>query len=128
SRQPHVRAAWGQVAMNGTYALEGAASQPLVKPAGALVSLPPLSSSPDMTLIAGRLPSSDSAVELLLTDRTAMALGFKNAGAALGSTVDFNSTSGTLAFSGPPLNLATSPLFITSPVVAVVSSQYMPAG
>jgi ABC-type lipoprotein export system ATPase subunit len=128
SQQPHVRAAWGQVAMNGTYAVESATPQPAVKPAGALVSLPPRSSSPDMTLIAGRLPSSDSAVEVLLTDRTAMALGFKNPAAALGSTVDFNSTSGTLVVSGPPVNPVTSPLFISLPVVGVVSSQFMPAG
>ncbi len=128
SEQPHVRAAWGQVAMTGTYAVEGASPQPAVKPTGALVSLPPRTSSPDMTLIAGRLPSSDSAVEVLLTDRIAMALGFKNAAAALGSTVDFNSTSGTLVVSGPPVNAVTSPLFISLPVVGVVSSQYMPAG
>jgi macrolide transport system ATP-binding/permease protein len=128
SQQPHVRSAWGQVAMNGTYTVESATPQPGVKPAGALVSLPPRSSSPDMSLIAGRLPSSDSAVEVLLTDRTVMALGFKNAAAALGSTVDFNSTSGTLVVSGPPVNPVTSPLFISLPVVGVVSSQYMPAG
>jgi ABC-type lipoprotein export system ATPase subunit len=127
-QQPHVRAAWGQVAMTGTYAVEGASPQPAVKPAGALVSLPPRAASPDMTLIAGRLPSADSAVEVLLTDRTAMALGFKNAAAALGSTVDFNSTSGTLVVSGPPVNPVTSPLFISLPVVGVVSSQYMPGG
>jgi ABC-type lipoprotein export system ATPase subunit len=128
SRQPHVQAAWGQVAMTGTYTLEGTTPQPAVKPSGALVSLPPRSSSPDMTLIAGRLPRSDSAVEILLTDRTVMALGFKNAAAALGSTVDFNSTSGTLVVSGPPVNPVTSSLFISLPVVGVVSSQYMPAG
>jgi putative ABC transport system permease protein len=81
-----------------------------------------------MTLIAGRLPSSDSAVEILLTDRTAMALGFKNPASAIDSTVDFNSTSGTLVVSGPPVNPVTSPLFISLRVVGVVSSQYMPAG
>lgn len=130
SEQPHVRAAWGQVAMTGTFTVESASASPqqAVKPAGALVSLPPRSSSPDMTLIAGRLPTSDSAVEILLTDRTLMALGFKNAAAALGSTVDFNSTSGTLVVSGPPVNPVTSPLFISLRVVGVVSSQYMPAG
>jgi ABC-type lipoprotein export system ATPase subunit len=128
SRQPHVQAAWGQVAMTGTYTVEGTTPQPAVKPSGALVSLPPRSSSPDMTLIAGRLPRSDSAVEILLTDRTVTALGFKNAAAALGSTVDFNSTSGMLVVSGPPVDPVTSSLFISLPVVGVVSSQYMPAG
>jgi macrolide transport system ATP-binding/permease protein len=130
NEQPHVRAAWGQVAMTGTFTVESASAspQPAVKPAGALVSLPPRRSSPDMTLIAGRLPTSDSAVEILLTDRTLMALGFKNPAAALGSMVDFNSTSGTLVVSGPPVNPVTSPLFISLRVVGVVSSQYMPAG
>jgi macrolide transport system ATP-binding/permease protein len=127
SRQPHVRAAWGQVAMTGTFTVE-AASAAVVRPTGALVSLPPRDSSPDMTLIAGRLPRSDSAVEVVLTDRTAVALGFKNAADALGSTVDFNSTSGSLVVSGPPVNPVTSPLFIALPVVGVVSTQYMPAG
>ena len=127
SQQPHVRAAWGQVAMTGTFTLEATPATD-VRPAGALVSLPPRSSSPDMTLIAGRLPRSDSAVEILLTDRTAMALGFKNAAAALGSTVDFNSTSGSLVVSGPAVNPVSSALFISLPVVGVVSTQYMPAG
>ena len=127
SQQPHVRAAWGQVAMTGTFTLEATPATD-VRPAGALVSLPPRSSSPDMTLIAGRLPRSDSAVEILLTDRTAMALGFKNAAAALGSTVDFNSTSGSLVVSGPAVNPVSSALFISLPVVGVLSTQYMPAG
>jgi macrolide transport system ATP-binding/permease protein len=128
SRQPHVRAAWGQVAMTGTFTVESVSPPPVVRPTGALVSLPPRDSSPDMTLIAGRLPRSDSAVEVVVTDRTATALGFKNAAAALGSTVDFNSTSGSLVVSGPPVNPVTSALFIALPVVGVVSTQYMPAG
>ncbi len=128
SRQPHVRAAWGQVAMTGTFSVDGASTKPAAPPSGALVSLPPRDSSPDMTLIAGRLPKSDSAVEVVLTDRTVTALGFKNAAAALGSTVDFNSTSGSLVVSGPPVNPVTSPLFIALPVVGVVSTQSMPAG
>src|SRR4029077_3534976 len=130
SQQPHVRAAWGQVAMTGTFAVEDASGSPVkaVKPTGALVSLPPRSSSPELTLMAGRLPRSDSSAEMLLTDRTAMALGFKTAAAALGSTVDFNSTSGSLVVSGPPVNPVTSPLFISLPVAGGVSSQYMPAG
>ncbi len=128
SRQPHVRAAWGQVAMTGTFTMDDASAKPATLPSGALVSLPPKDSSPGMTLLAGRLPRSDSAVEVVLTDRTAMALGFKNAAAALGSTVDFNSTSGSLVVSGPPVNPVTSPLFISLPVVGVVSTQYMPAG
>jgi macrolide transport system ATP-binding/permease protein len=128
SRQPHVRAAWGQVGMTGTFTVESATPPPVVRPTGALVSLPPRNASPDMTLIAGRLPRSDSAVEVVLTDRTAMALGFKTAADALGSTVDFNSTSGSLVVSGPPINPVTSALFISLPVVGVVSTQYMPAG
>jgi macrolide transport system ATP-binding/permease protein len=124
----HVRAAWGQVAMSGTYTVEGPSAVQVAPPSGALVSLPPRSSSQGMTVIAGRLPSSDTAVELLLTDRTALALGFKSPAAAIGSTVDFNATSGSLAVSGSPANAVAHPWILPLQVVGVVSTQFMPAG
>src|SRR5258708_15848197 len=36
SRQPHVRAAWGQVAMTGTFTAEAASPPAVVRPTGAL--------------------------------------------------------------------------------------------
>ena len=132
----HVRAAWGQVAMTGTFAVEsppGAAPvQPsgaaAILPTGALVSLPPRSNSPGITVIAGRVPRSDSAAEVLITDRTALALGIGSPAQAVGATVDFKATSGTLAVGGPPTDPATHQLTLVLQVVGVVSSQYMPAG
>src|SRR6266699_2326649 len=70
--QPHVRAAWGQVAMSGTFSSgapvpAGATAPP--PSSGALVSLAPLgSSSSAPALSAGRLPRSDAAKEVLLSD------------------------------------------------------------
>jgi macrolide transport system ATP-binding/permease protein len=139
----HVRAAWGQVATTGTFAVEGAPAAkspapsppagsanavPVVAGSGALVSLPPRSSAPSVALIAGRLPSSDSAAEVLLTDRTAIALGFRNPAGAIGSTVDFNASSGTLVVAGPPANPVAHTLLLPLHVVGIVSGQSMPAG
>jgi ABC-type lipoprotein export system ATPase subunit/ABC-type lipoprotein release transport system permease subunit len=125
----HVRAAWGQVAMSGTFGVEGTPSSAstLALPTGALVSLPPRRISPGITVMAGRLPASDKAEEIVLTDRTALALGFHSPQEALGSTVDFKATSGTLAVAGTPSNPATHQLALPLLVVGVVSSQYMPA-
>ncbi len=123
----HVRAAWGQVAMSGTFKVEGGSAGSVVNPAGALVSLPPGSSLPGVTVTAGRLPSSDSASEMLLTERTALALGFKNASAAVGSTVDFNASSGTLVVSGAAANAVTHTLLLPLAVVGIISNQFMPA-
>ena len=124
----HVRAAWGQVATTGTFLVEGASTSSATPPAGALVSLPPRSTSPDMSTIAGRLPASDSATEVVLTDRTALDLGFRNAAGAVGSTVDYNATSGTLVVSGAAANPVTHKLVLPLQVVGIISSQYMPAG
>jgi putative ABC transport system permease protein len=127
----HVRAAWGQVAMSGTFGVEGTPSSgpTLPLPTGGLVSLPPRNISPGVSVMAGRLPSSDRAAEVLLTDRTALALGFNSPQEALGTTIDFKAASGTLAVAGaPPSNPATHQLVLPLKVVGVVSSQYMPAG
>jgi len=128
SRLQHVRAAWGEVAMTGTFLVEGASTASVVAPPGALVSLPPKSTSPVMNTIAGRMPASDSATEVVLTDRTATALGFLNPAWAIGSTVDYNATSGTLVVSGPPANPVDHQLVLPLQVVGIISTKYMPAG
>jgi len=128
SKMQHVRAAWGEVAMTGTFVVEGASTAPAVPPPGALVSLPPRSSSPDIKTAAGRLPTSDSATEVVLTDRTAVDLGFRNPAFAIGSTVDYNATSGALVVSGPPANPVSHQLVLPLQVVGIISRQYMPAG
>ena len=128
---PHVKAAWGQVGMNGTFTN---ATQPLgvtkpaTPPSGALVSLPLLRGSSALpTLAAGRLPASDDAKEALLTDGEAVALGHVSPTGALGTQVQFSATSGSLV---PALvrNPVTKPLTLNLVVVGIVSSNYMPAG
>jgi len=128
AKLPHVHAAWGEVAMSGTFSVEGASTKIVVPPTGALVSLPPKSASSEVTVLAGRRPSSDSALEMMLTDRTALALGFGYPAAALGSTVDFKATYGTLAVTGSTADPATQRLILALKIVGVISSQYMPAG
>jgi len=131
SRLPHVRAAWGQIGMSGTFAEAGTVlgtTAPATPPAGVLISLPPLGSSSALpTVTAGRMPRSDKATELLLTDSEAVALGFKSPAGAVGTQVKFTATSGALM---PALTanqvMQSAPL--TFIVVGIVSSDYMPAG
>jgi macrolide transport system ATP-binding/permease protein len=127
SGQPHVRAAWGQLAMSGTFdgsPLPGAAPQ-----VGSIVSLPPSKqASLGMTLTAGRMPASDSAPEVLLTDTEASVLGFSTPAAALGKTVSFSALYGVLALPGTQRNPAIDRVPLKLQVVGIVSNQLMPAG
>ena len=131
SRLPHVRAAWGQVGMSGTFASAAQSigtTAPAQPPMGELVSLPPLGSSSAMpALTAGRLPSSNKSTEVLLTDSEAQALGFLSPQGALGTQVKFTATSGSL---NPALTAyqVTQPSTVTFLVVGIVSTNYMPAG
>ena len=127
----HVRAAWGQLGMTGTFGIPAspatAGATPATAPAGALVSLPPLRQSSVLpTLIAGRMPSSDTAPEVVLADSETAALGFPSPAAAIGNTVSFNATYGTLAPAAR--NPATHPVEQRLLVAGVVSADYMPAG
>ena len=131
ARLPHVRAAWGQIGMSGTFATAGRAlgtTAPPTPSAGELVSLPPRGSSSALPVVsAGRMPSSDKATELLLTDSEAVALGYRSPAGAVGTQVSFTATSGALM---PALttNQVTRPAPVTFIVVGIVSSDYMPAG
>ncbi len=129
SQVPHVRAAWGQIGMSGTFAPgagPGGATQ-VSTPAGELVSLPPLaSSSVRPTLAAGRMPSSDTASEILLTDSEAAVLGYLSPAGAVGKQVKFTATYGSIV---PTLlrNQVSKPVIINALVVGIVSGNYMPA-
>ena len=130
SRVPHVRAAWGQIGMSGTFASGPGpgGSTPAATPPGELVSLPPLaSSSVRPSLSAGRMPSSDASSEILLTDSEAAALGYKSPAGAVGKRVKFSAAYGSIV---PTLvrNQASKPIVINALVVGVVSGNYMPAG
>ena len=128
---PHVRAAWGQIGMTGTFSAGpslGAGNASGATPAGALVSLPPLRSSSALpSLAAGRLPSSDAASEVLLTDSEAVALGYRSPPGAVGTHVKFSATYGDLV---PSLarNKVSQPVPLNVLVVGIVSNNYIPAG
>jgi len=130
--QPHVSAAWGQLAMSGAFAAgtSAASSGPAkTPPPGALVSLPPLRSSSVMpALSAGRLPRSDAASEVLLTDSEATALGFLSAQGAIGTQVIYRAASGALMVPGVTRNPVTHPLDLNLVVVGIVSGNAMPGG
>jgi macrolide transport system ATP-binding/permease protein len=132
ARLPDVRAAWGEVGLTGTFASTAPSAltggSPAAAPAGVLVSLPPLrSSSVVPTLVAGRMPSSDSASEVVLADGEAAALGFRSPTGAIGTQVTFNATYGSLLAAGAR-NPVTQPVAQRLLVVGIVSSNYMPAG
>ncbi|TMB75971.1 MAG: ABC transporter permease [Chloroflexi bacterium] len=117
--------------MTGTFSAGpslGAGNASGATPAGALVSLPPLRSSSALpSLAAGRLPSSDAASEVLLTDSEAVALGYRSPPGAVGTHVKFSATYGDLV---PSLarNKVSQPVPLNVLVVGIVSNNYIPAG
>ena len=125
--QPHVTAAWGQMAMTGTFAGGPVAGKAAIP--GSLASMPPRSqASSNLTLSAGRLPSSDSAPEVLLTDTQAVALGFANPVTALNTAVRFSALYGVLALPGQESNPAANHMPLSLTVVGIIPSRFMPAG
>ncbi|HET7419514.1 MAG TPA: ATP-binding cassette domain-containing protein [Candidatus Dormibacteraeota bacterium] len=128
---PHVRAAWGEIGMTGSYSpVTGGAGAAKTPPTsgGVLVSLPPLASSSSVPApVAGHLPSSDAASEVVLTDTEARAIGFESPAGAIGTHVRFSAASGALV---PSLtrNQVTQPQSFNLMVVGIVSSNYMPSG
>jgi macrolide transport system ATP-binding/permease protein len=130
--QPHVSAAWGQLSMSGTFTTgtpAGSAGTPPPALSGALVSLAPIESSSVMPVLsAGRLPRSDSAGEVLLTDSEATALGFLSARGAIGTQVVYTAASGVLMVPGVTRNPVTRPIDLKLIVVGIVSGNAMPAG
>jgi macrolide transport system ATP-binding/permease protein len=129
--QPHVSAAWGQMSMSGAFAsgTPTVSSGQAAPSSGALVSLAPIGSSSAMPVLsAGRLPRSDSAGEVLLTDSEATALGFSSGRAAIGSPVVFTAASGALLVPGVTRNPVTHPVDLKLVVVGIVSGNAMPAG
>jgi ABC-type lipoprotein export system ATPase subunit/ABC-type antimicrobial peptide transport system permease subunit len=128
---PHVKAAWGQIGMNGTFAGGTptlGVTPPAANPHGALVSLPLLAGSSALpTVSAGRLPGSESSSEILLTDGEAVALGYRSPAGAVGTQVKFSATSGGLV---PALvnNPVSRPIVLNLVVVGIVSNNYVPAG
>ncbi len=130
-RLPHVRAAWGQIGMTGTFAVNApsaGAAKPAAPPAGELISLPPLGSSSTLpSLAAGRMPRSDAATEVLLTDSEAVAMGYRSPSGAIGTQVKFIADYGDLV-AASSRNKVAKPVELNLLVVGIVSGNYMPAG
>src|SRR5258706_3907199 len=79
-------------------------------------------------LSAGRLPRSDKATEVLLTDSELTALGFLSAQGAIGTQVVYTAASGVLMVPGVTRNPVTHPVDLKLVVVGIVSGNAMPAG
>ncbi len=136
ARIPHVSAAWGQVGFSGTFTAAApsgststtSASPPAPPPpSGVVVSLPPLRSSSVLPVLeAGRLPSYDSATEILLTDSEATALGYRSTRSAIATHVQFSATSGAVLPGAK--NSVTKAVPLDLIVVGIISSHYTPAG
>jgi macrolide transport system ATP-binding/permease protein len=138
-RIPHVSAAWGQVGMTGTFSKPAPATpagsttsttttDPAPPPlSGVVISLPPLKSSSALpVLTAGRVPTSDAAAEILLTDSETAALGYRTPRSALATHVIFNATSGNV-LPGSKNNAVTKAVPVDLVVVGVISNHYTPA-
>jgi len=111
--QPHVQAAWGELALTGGFSTE---SEPSTRKTDQLVALPPRAHITEpVALLAGRMPGSDAAVEVVLSSSQAAALGFADPAMALGKTVTFATAAPKLV----PLTLV---------VVGVASDVAMPGG
>jgi macrolide transport system ATP-binding/permease protein len=130
-RLPHVRAAWGQIGMTGTFTANAPSpgtAKPAAPPAGDLISLPPLGSSSTLpSLAAGRMPRSDAATEVLLTDSEAVALGYRSPPGAIGTQVRFIADYGDLV-PASSRNKVSKPVELNLLVVGIVSGNYIPAG
>ena len=111
--QPHVQAAWGDVALSGGF---GATSAAPARVTDQLLSLPPRADSDgSVALVAGGMPRSDAAAEVVLSAGTAAALGFATPSDAVGKAVIFTAS----APKSTPLSLT---------VVGVASDASLPAG
>jgi putative ABC transport system permease protein len=110
---PHVEAAWGQLAMTGSFA---ASTAVVGGPSDTLQGLAPRSRwDGSIQLLAGSMPSSDTAHQVVLSAREAAALGFVSPRDAIGTTVLFTDSASKPA----PLSLI---------VVGVAADSALPAG
>ena len=113
SSLPHVEAAWGQLTMTGSFA------GPNNGAGGAndtLQALPPRSRwDGSVQLIAGSMPSSDAAHQVVLSAREAALLGFGSPRDALGSTLTFKDS-------------AKKPVSLSLVVVGVAADAALPPG
>ena len=110
---PHVQAAWGQVSVNGLFA---SSSANVGGANDSLIALAPRAQwDSSVRLIAGSMPTSDTAQQVVLSAREAVALGFTTPRDAVGSTITFK-------------DAAQKPLLLYLTVVGVAADASLPAG
>jgi len=110
---PHVQAAWGQVSMNGLFA---SSSANVGGANDSLIGLAPRAQwDGSVRLIAGSMPTSDTAQQVVLSAREAVALGFISPRDAIGSTITFK-------------DAAQKPVLLYLTVVGVAADASLPAG
>ncbi len=110
---PHVQAAWGQVSMNGLFA---SSSANVGGANDSLIALAPRAQwDGSVRLIAGSMPTSDTAQQMVLSAREAVALGFISPRDAIGSTITFK-------------DVAQKPVLLSLTVVGVAADASLPAG
>ena len=110
---PHVEAAWGEVSMLGSF------QDPSGTTGGAndsLIALAPRSQwDGSVQLVAGSMPLTDAAQQVVLGKREAVTLGYSNPRDAVGVTITFND--------GAP-----RPVLLYLTVVGVAADVSLPAG
>src|SRR5712692_3738095 len=110
---PHVQAAWGQLSMNGLFA---SLSANVGGANDSLIALAPSAQwDGSVRLIAGSMPNSDTAQQVVLSAREAVALGFISPRDAIGSTITFK-------------DAAQKPVLLYLTVVGVAADASLPAG
>jgi macrolide transport system ATP-binding/permease protein len=110
---PHVQAAWGQVSVNGLFA---SSSANVGGPNDSLIALAPRAQwDGSVRLIAGSMPTSDTAQQVVLSAREAVALGFISPRDAIGSTITFK-------------DAAQKPVLLYLTVVGVAADASLPPG
>jgi macrolide transport system ATP-binding/permease protein len=133
TRLPHVVSGWGQVIVEGTVGSDGHEADPS-NPAALLVSLPPVAqrAAHPTTLVAGRMPSTDTALEVVLSPGEVSSLGFENS-TVLGQTVQFNGLFNGVAVAGDkpatrqvPLRLTVVGVSRTSPLAGSLEGGLVP--
>ena len=110
---PHVEAAWGQLSMTGSFAGPNGG---LSGPGDTMQALAPRSRwDGSIQLLAGSMPGTDYARQVVLSAREVAALGFASPREAIGSTVVFT-------------DAAKKPVPLSLLVVGVATDASLPAG
>jgi ABC-type lipoprotein export system ATPase subunit/ABC-type lipoprotein release transport system permease subunit len=124
-RVPHVQQAWGQVALEGSLTMKGAAATDKPPPPSALASLPPRAQwgqDPAGSLLTGRLPLRDSTAEVVISTQMARRLGLQPYG-AVGRQVEFSARQNGLQLPGTSPEKAEKSVVQTLTIVGITPDE-----